>query len=189
LSYDANSGAELWRADLYGDSFGFVMPGGIAAGNDFALVGGTNSLLASGSVGFVARFTDKALVSGPPELKLFQGEALQLRLNASVAAAGDTYLLLGSLSGTSPGLMVGAVSLPLNLDAYFLQMLTTPNSLLHGGSLGLLDAQGRASTAFVLPAGLSPALTGMTLHHAYIGFNSLGVISTISNSSPLVLVN
>ena len=188
LSYDANSGAELWSADLYGDDFGLVMPGGIAAGDDFSLVGGTNTLLASGGLGFVARYADAPLVSGPPELSLSQGGALQLRLSASAAAAADTYLILGSLSGTTPGLMVGSMTLPLNFDAYFLQMLYVPNGPIHSGSLGVLDAQGRASTVFVLPVGLSPALAGITLHHAYFGFNSLGVISTISNPSSLKLV-
>jgi len=88
-------------------------------------------------------------------------------LDAGASFGGDFYLVLGSFSGTSPGFPIGGFVLPLNPDAYFLLSLTNANALPFIESFGVLDAQGQADAAFLLPPGMDPTLAGITLHHAY----------------------
>ena len=96
------------------------------------------------------------------------------------------YVLLGSLSGTTPGIPIGLLVLPLNPDAYLTFTLTSPNTPPLGNSLGLLDAFGEAAASFTIPPGSSPALAGLTLHHAYVVFGPMVVFA--SNPVPLRLV-
>ena len=51
-------------------------------------------------------------------VSLQSGGTQSLSLHGGLGQGGKTYLLLGSLSGTAPGIPVDAVVLPLNLDAY-----------------------------------------------------------------------
>lgn len=84
-----------------------------------------------------------------------------------MALAGSCWLVLGSLSGTAPGLPIDGQILPLNADAYPVIPLIQPNAPPLAGSLGLLDAQGLASATFTLPLGLPAGLAGTTLNHAF----------------------
>jgi hypothetical protein len=92
------------------------------------------------------------------------GQALELAVGAQNAL--DLYLVLGSRSGTQPGLALGALVLPLNVDGYLLFTLNNPNSAVLGQSLGQLDSEGRAEALLSAPPGTNPALAGLTLHHA-----------------------
>lgn len=89
------------------------------------------------------------------------------------ALAGHTYLLLGSSSGTSPGtslgIGLGGLVLPLNTpDPYFDFSLASPNSALLADSFGTLNATAAAVATLNVPGGLSPALAGLELDHAYV---------------------
>ena len=74
----------------------------------------------------------------------------KLDLSASPANAGAIYFLLGTISGTTPGQLLGDSLLPLNLDGYFLYTLLNPGKPPLQSSLGFLDANGSA-TAFFSP--------------------------------------
>ncbi len=93
-----------------------------------------------------------------------------LRLDAGGAFAGRTYWVLGSFSGSAPGLPIGGEHLPLNYDLYTSFLLTYPNTVIPG-SLGALDGEGRAETVLAVPPGAPPALLGATIHHAYLVFS------------------
>lgn len=80
--------------------------------------------------------------------------------------AGRTYWVLGSLSGTAPGLTLSVdQTLALNVDSYTLGLIAGPNAPPLVGGLGLLDAEGRGAAGLTLPAGLGSVLTGTTAHH------------------------
>jgi len=96
-----------------------------------------------------------------------QGGKQKLALAAGKAHAGKVYLVLGTLSGTMPGVKLGSLTLPLNADAYFGLTLTNPNAPPLASSLGFLSAEGNGSTSFAFPPSTPPALVGMTLHHAF----------------------
>lgn len=113
--------------------------------------------------------------------------AQTLFLDVGAAYAGSTYFVLGSVTGTSPGVQLGAFHLPLNVDAYTLY--TT--SGFGGGPLiprvGVLDAAGRASLAFVLPPSAALAglpLDGVFVHHAAVLLDpQFGSVSGVTNAT------
>jgi hypothetical protein len=101
-------------------------------------------------------------------ISLSTGGTQNWSLDAGVANAGRGYWVFGSLSGTSPGLPLGSVILPLNFDAYFNFTIIHPNGGPLTNSLGSLDGAGHADAAFSLPSGSNPSLTGLTVNHAYL---------------------
>ncbi|MBN2191338.1 MAG: FG-GAP repeat protein [Polyangiaceae bacterium] len=96
------------------------------------------------------------------------------------------YVVLGSLSGTEPGLRVGSFTLPLNPDPYFAFTVNHPNTPLLSHTVGVLDHEGRATAAVTLPAGLPGAAAGTTLHHAFVVVDK--GVELVSNAVPLTLV-
>ncbi|MFG0317751.1 MAG: S8 family serine peptidase [Planctomycetota bacterium JB042] len=130
------------------------------------------------------------LVASPQEVSLSAGGAQRLRVDVGPAFAGATCLLLGSASGTQPGLPVGSESLPLNLDAYTGFLLANPNTVI-APSLGPLDAAGRSDGWLAVPAGTLPSLAGLTLHHAALVFSGAPSEATVllaTNAAALTLV-
>ena len=83
-------------------------------------------------------------LSGSPHL-LTAGGTIDLELDAGAALADRTYLILGSLSGDSPGFFVRGERIPLNPDGYLNLILRSANQFPFQQTLGTLDALGRAS--------------------------------------------
>jgi hypothetical protein len=127
-----------------------------------------------------------ALRSNERQLSLSGNDTQYFELDAGPAHANAPYLLLGSLSGISPGLPLGRCTLPLNPDPYLLFSITAPNTTLLPGGLGVLDAQGKASARFVAIPGLPPSFAGTRIDHAFVTFDSQGP-AFCSNWIPLVL--
>lgn len=128
------------------------------------------------------------LTGFPKTISATSGGVHKLFLNASPTAAGKTYLFLGSATGTSPGFSVGALSVPLNVDAYTMLVLSNPNVPPFGNTLGTLDASGRAVATLTIPAAI-PGLIGLTLNHAYGTLNLLGsAFSFVSEPARLEIV-
>jgi hypothetical protein len=116
------------------------------------------------------------------------GGSQPLQLGACPEHAGDYYLILGSVSGTTPALPLGAADLPLVVDAYTLFGLQYPNSPLLPASLGTFDPWGRATTSFTLPPQSIPNFIGSTLHHAYLVLDRTTLaIELASNPTPLLI--
>jgi hypothetical protein len=107
------------------------------------------------------------LFATPDVLSLATGGTQTLALTTCPAKPGELYLLLGSLSGTSPGIPVDGLVLPLALDPYTLYLLANPNPPHLPGSFGTLDGTGAGSAQLLLPAGSSPGWAGAVFHHAF----------------------
>ena len=143
---------------------------------------------------FAGEATAQTLTADVHQLSVAQGGTQTFTLDAGVAHALDTYLLLGSVSGTTPGQPVDGQLLPLNYDTYFLHTLVHPNSPPLGNSWGLLSSAlpgpgGMATATFTLPPKLDPTLVGMTVHHAFVVLDwSTGMVSLTSNAVPVDLV-
>ena len=109
---------------------------------------------------FHAHFVDRALWASGTTITLTQGGNVALDLILGAAHAGESYVLVASASGTSPGTPVGLFVVPLNLDALTLFTLDQANTAWFVNTLGTLNGQGRAQGSLVLPAlaGLPSAL-------------------------------
>ncbi|MBI4881543.1 MAG: hypothetical protein HY812_18045 [Planctomycetes bacterium] len=97
------------------------------------------------------------------------GDTVEFWLNAGAAAAGRSYLLLGSGSGTSPGLPLpgGAATLPLNADALTTLTILMANSAVFSGFQGTLDATGHGEALLNTLGPVSSSAVGYTMHFAY----------------------
>ena len=93
------------------------------------------------------------------------------------------YLVLGTSSGTEPGVNLGELNIPLNPDPLTQLARQQPNSAIFEDSAGTLDALGRASSAFNLPPG-SPLSAGDVTHFAYVIFDA-GTPVFASNAVPV----
>ncbi len=119
------------------------------------------------------------------------GGAQTLALDAGPDRAGQFYLLLGSLTGTSPGVSIDAFVLPVNVDSYTLHTLTSPNTPPLTSSFGTLGATGFATATFTLAAGSPATLLGLTANHAYVTLELLpGLLrpTMTSNAVPVDFV-
>lgn len=135
------------------------------------------SLLASGS-----------LYHGAPSLSLASPGVQDLLLRAGSERAGDLFFLLGSASGTAPGLPLGGFSLPLVADGYTQLLVNTAGAGVLAPFLGQLDDGGRADATFTLPAGLPASLAGAKLHHAFFTFDEQAAVTSVSNAVEVELV-
>lgn len=104
--------------------------------------------------------------------------------------AGTNYLLLGSFTGSSPGLTLApGVVLPLNMDALLSAMLLLPNSPSFVNTMGTIDATGRADSTVIVPPGeLFPALIGWQLKFAHVVFDTFGSPIETSNATIITVV-
>lgn len=129
-----------------------------------------------------------SLAADGHELSLSVGGVQKLTIDAGTSNANRFYLVMGAISGTSPGTPVGASRvLPLNTDAYTVFTVSSPNTLI-SNSFGVLDAQGKALAQFVLLTGFNASLAGTRFHHAYAVFDLTNLTVTLtSNAVPLVL--
>jgi hypothetical protein len=134
-----------------------------------------------------------ALLSNNQVISLSAGGSQNFEMFGGVENTGDLYFLLGSVSGTAPGLPLPPVgTLPLNFDAYTNLTLTAPNTPPLSGSFGTLNGDGKANPVLTLPAGTNPNLAGIVANHAYVVIDiSTGIptVVKISNAEPVTLTN
>lgn len=110
-----------------------------------------------------------------------------LNLEAGASFAGLPYFILGSGSGTSPGVDLGAWNLPLNApDAYLDLTLVQFNGPILQDTLGVLDQAGRAQATISLPPGI-PGLSGTFVDHAFLVIDPLAVEGVVFTSNPVNL--
>lgn len=101
-----------------------------------------------------------------------------LRLVAPRALANRSYVMLGTLSGTSPGLTLRpGLVLPLNPDAFTMAVVAGLNGPVFQGFAGTLDQYGVANARLSSGIPLPAALAGRTLHFAYAVSPSLTHVS------------
>jgi hypothetical protein len=131
----------------------------------------------------------RTLWSDTHELSLKQADKQQLSLGAGTQHAGRFYWILGSVTGTTPGITLAGTHFPLIPDPYTDITLgswsANPPFL---GFKGQLDLQGRATASFNVPAS-HPAVNDLTLYHAYLVYDAQGYWHMVSNAVLLRLKN
>lgn len=131
---------------------------------------------------------DPSLLASPAELSLASGGAQSLALQAGSERAGELYLVVGSATGSVPGLSAAPIFLPLNWDAYSALSLSQAGQGIFGGTVGFLDAQGAGAAQIGIPPGSNPALVGVELRHAFLTLTSAAELTFASNATSLQLI-
>ena len=131
---------------------------------------------------YVAKFdpdlsADPALDTDVDGIPAGTGGAVNFYLKAGPANMDRSYLLLGSLSGTTPGtnLPGGFAVLPLNWDLFTNTILALVNKPFFDQFTGMLDANGANTAKMQLPP--VPGYTGTVMYFAYALNNPWNFVS------------
>jgi hypothetical protein len=130
----------------------------------------------------------RSLVADRHAVSASNGGLQSLHVNAGPAFAGDVYWMLGSVTGSSPGIPFTGGVIPLQLDIYTKLTIKKPFLGSSVSFLGLLDPNGRAAAGFTLVAGGFPDLIGVEFTHAYVLAEFLGGPITFASVAESVLV-
>jgi hypothetical protein len=118
------------------------------------------------------------------QLSLAKGGAQALTVDAGKTHKNLRYWIFGSETGTSPGVDLLGVRIPLNVDLYTVVAMGAVNSKEFTNFRGTLDSNGLAKASFNIPANLP---FGLSFHHAYVVYDPNGKIYMASNAVPLRL--
>ncbi|MFH1998089.1 MAG: hypothetical protein ABIK28_00345, partial [Planctomycetota bacterium] len=99
-------------------------------------------------------------------------------LESGVENAGRNYLLLGGVTGSTPGypLPGGQAVLPVNWDVFTDLVLAYLNTAIFSDFMGILDASGSATARLDAPA-LTPSSVGIVMTYAYVMNNPFNFTS------------
>lgn len=161
----------------------------VALTNDMALGGAPYSGAGTRLAGCVVGFPLPAPIDfscSHSAIPLASTATLDMGLRAGPNHANELYVILGSVTGTSPGVPLGSFHLNLNPDPYTNFLLGTPNTLIQS-SLGQLDAQGEAFATLSYP-GLPavPAFIGLRIHHAFLAMDPMTLAGTYVSRTEVV---
>jgi len=132
---------------------------------------------------FQVSYYERYLWATGDSLSTSAGGMVEFDLVAGSAKAGDLYLVMGSLSGTSPGIDYQGFNLPLNLDGYFLYTVNHASGATLPGSFGVLDGLGNGAAALVVPPGVTGPATGQAVHHAFAALDPVTLAVTRTSNA------
>ncbi|MEZ5978514.1 MAG: FG-GAP repeat protein [Planctomycetota bacterium] len=182
-------GSGAWHEVVLFVAEGAPSSAGIGAqnGDCIAVDGGRCLFGASGAAGSAFALDFASFYRGLSTVSLAAGGVQSMFLRGSADLGGDAFLVLGSLTGTSPGVpLAPGVELPLVVDAYT-QLGLALNSPV-AGAFGLLDAEGGWFAQIAVPPGTNPSFAGKTLHHAYLTIDLATFAVSASDAIALDLV-
>ncbi len=128
------------------------------------------------------------LTASVDRLSLATGGSVSFGLDIGPGGAGFVYLVLGSMTGRSPGIpLPGLPTLQLNPDPYFSLTAENPNTWIMN-SFGTLDPSGMATATLpIQPGQLSASAIGLVMDHAFVVADAgSGVLVFASNPCGLV---
>ena len=188
--FDPTTGVQLAQVSASDGASGHQFGLGAAAVDGPTIVIGAPSDSENGSnSGSAYVFEGKSLAGDVEDLSLSAGGQLAMTYEAGSSRAGWFHYMLGSASGTTPGIDFGGVAvLPLNFDGYFNMTLGSPRLAPFGKFVGMLNGAGQATSTLTIPALLDPSLAGVVLNHAYIAASLFQVPEFASNPVQVTLV-
>jgi hypothetical protein len=173
------------------DASGVATVAGITDSTDFPTTAGAFDRSHNGPSlrfdGFISRIDMGVPLYGDTHVvPIRAGGTQRLTVNAGRAHANRLYWILGSVSGTSPGVNLLGVHIPLNPDAYTNLAMSCVNKSVFANFRGTLDGNGFAVASLNVPPNL-PIPIGTTLYHACVVYDASGVFHMASNAVPLRL--
>ncbi|MEZ5978770.1 MAG: hypothetical protein R3F34_11175 [Planctomycetota bacterium] len=120
--------------------------------------------------GSVQAFELPTFEAEKPLLDPVAGDSLTLLMNAGREHAGDVTYLVGSATGTSPGVPVPGTELvaPIVWDVYTEYVFLTSGGGFLSSVVGILDGEGRGEAEFSIPPATYAGFSGLHLYHAYV---------------------
>jgi len=123
------------------------------------------------------RVAEHGLTVDLPKLPINQRSVVDLRLAGGPNLANRNYAILGSITGTAPGVQIGSVVLPLNVDGFFSTVVSQLGSAGLPGFLGTLNADGNAYAQFDTQIPVPSFLLGLEIDFAYITLSPYDAVS------------
>lgn len=148
---------------------------------------GLGTWFQSAASSLALRLVTAPLAASSATVSLAAGGQADFVLDAGPQHAQEMFWMLGSITGTSPGLPLGPLVLPLQADPYLMFLAQNPNTQPLANGFGLLDVAGKATARFDLPANVPAGLLGLQLHHAYLTLSPFNVPQFVSNAVTFVL--
>lgn len=124
---------------------------------------------------------DTMVVALENEIPMSTGGQVDLMLEAGLAAAGRSYGVLGSMSGTTPGFDFGSVHIPLNRDMVFNMIYANWNNQNWVNFQSTLDASGRGLATFDTVGPPPPSVVGQTIDFAWVTMSPLTFASNAAS--------
>jgi len=114
------------------------------------------------------RIYDPSLATNTDTISANSGGSVNFKLDAGAANGQRNYLLLGSITGTNPGILLpgGASTLCLEWDVFTNAVTVLLNTSVFQNFFGSLDSLGQGKAQLNLGP-LDPALVGANLYFAY----------------------
>jgi hypothetical protein len=118
------------------------------------------------------------LHSGRDVVSAVRGAVVPLTLNLGPQKKGRRFLILGSASGTQPGILFRGAALPLNADAFLRLTFDSAGGPLLPNSKGVLDLAGRAVCGFQPPPSFLSPWVGRRLEWSAVILEPQGFTAT-----------
>lgn len=148
--------------------------------NSIVAAGASNSEASWGVDAQIQSYRGAALQSGPDEVSLASGGVIAFHVDEAPTAAGRVYVIATSITGTAPGVPVGAaLPLPIVQDWLTSLALGWANNGEWPGFIGTLDAKGDARATLVILPGSEPALAGLELYFAGLVLDPSGTADPV----------
>jgi hypothetical protein len=97
------------------------------------------------------------------------GGIANFTLHTDIFHSNRPYLLLGTMSGTSPGIpLKGGEVLPLNWDLFTDLIISLINTPVFSNFMSNLDGMGNANAQFNTLGPIPPGYVGTVMHYAYL---------------------
>jgi hypothetical protein len=132
---------------------------------------------------------DRTLNGRPASLSVGTGGTHTLYTNVGSFDAGRLFLTVATLSGTSPGIVLDGLNVPLNPDALTNLSIVGANQPPFANTFGFLNDAGQATGTVTIPPGTN-GLANQTIHFAtlVIDISVLPQVVRVTNASSLSLV-
>jgi hypothetical protein len=113
------------------------------------------------------------------------GCVVNLYLDAGPGFSNRPYFLVGTLTGTAPGITLpGGLNLPINWDAFTSLIMILTNTAIFQDFSGVLDGNGAAQAVFDSQGPMDPVLIGYQAHFAFL-LNPPPAWDFVSNPIPV----
>lgn len=165
---------------------------------DYVIFEANETHLGDISFGFLAKALEsfdvypESITLEPNQTEIFaqseETQVIEMKIETEGEWANCGYHIVGTISGSEPGMNFSGEILPLNWDLYSRFTVAVANSALLPGFRGTLDSLGRAQASLVVPPRAAMNLTKeITVHHVAVVIDTNGAVLATSKPMPMIV--